>query len=232
MAAGFSEFNAFTPAAFVPRLLTAEDFALMPDELPSGPVRYELDNGRLLTDRLLTVGDLEGLPTELPTGPVDYELENGRLVPTSPPGNVHGAVQLNIGTELKNYADRTGVGRARTETGVLLWRNPDRLTVPDVLFVAAKSLPIRETREGYLETIPELVVEVRSKNDASSMIASKVADYLKAGVELVWVVEPQLRTVTVYRPGRPAETFRGDDVLVCEDLLPGFRLELARVFSV
>jgi Uma2 family endonuclease len=232
MAAGFSEFDAWTPAAFVPRLLTVEDFALMPPELPSGPVHYGLEDGRIVTDRLLTVEDMEALPEELPTGPVKFELDNGKLVPMSPPVNEHGAVQSNIAAELKFNAERMGLGRARTETSVVLWRDPDRMVIPDVFFVAAKSLPIEETREGYFRTIPELIVEVKSKNDSASMISSKVADYLRAGAIVVWVADPAKKTVTAYRAGHDPEVFSDDDVLICEDVLPGFRLPLANVFAM
>jgi Uma2 family endonuclease len=221
MAAGFSEFDAWTPAAFVPRLLTVEDFALFPDDLPSGPVRYELDNGRIVTDRLLTIEDMQGLPEELPTGPVKFELENGKLAPMTPPADEHGAVQSNIAAELKFNAERAGMGRTRTETSVVLWRNPDRMVIPDVLFVANRSLPIQQTREGYLATIPELVIEVRSKNDTASMVAAKVADYLEAGVQIVWIADPA-----------EPEVFRGDEALTCDDLLPGFRLSLANAFAM
>jgi Uma2 family endonuclease len=232
MAAGFSEFDAWTSAAVVPRLLTAEDFALMPDQLPSGPVQYVLHDGRLVTDRLLTIEDMEGLPEELPTGPVKFELDNGELVPMSPPADEHGAVQSNIAAELKFNAERAGMGRSRTETSVVLWRDPDRMVIPDVLFVTNDSLPIRHTRERYFATIPEITVEVTSKNDSTSMVANKVADYLKAGVKVVWIADPATKTVTVHRAGRDPEVFGGDDVLVCEDVLPGFRLPLVNVFAM
>ena len=125
--------------------------------------------------RHLTAADLSAFPAELSGGPVDYELDNGRLVFLMvPPGNVHGAVQLNIGTQLKIQGDLKGHGKARTETGVILWRNPDRVVTPDVLFIANKSLPIRTSPEGYLETIPELVVEVRSKNDSPNYTRSNL----------------------------------------------------------
>jgi Uma2 family endonuclease len=64
------------------------------------------------------------------------------------------------------------------------------------------------------------------------MVAAKVADYLNAGVQTIWIADPASKTVTVHRAGREAEVFRGDDVLTCEDILPGFRLELARVFEM
>ena len=73
--------------------------------------------------RLFTAADLEALPTDLPSGPIDYELDNGRLVfIIVPPGDLHGAVQSNIVTELKVQGERKGHGKARTEVGILLWR--------------------------------------------------------------------------------------------------------------
>lgn len=232
MAAGLSDFDAWVPAAVVPRLLTVEDFAYLPNELPSGPVKYELDNGRVVTDRLLTQEDLEGLPTELPTGPVEYELDNGRLVTMTPPGYSHGNSQLKIGSRLLVYAEETGAGEAAVETGVLLWQNPDRVVGPDAMFISAAKLPPKVSKAGYLETIPDLAVEVRSKSNSAPLVAAKVADYLKAGVQVVWVADPAERTIAVHRIGRDPEVFRGDDILTCDDVLPGFRLPLANVFAI
>jgi Uma2 family endonuclease len=229
MAAGFSDFEAWIPAAFVPRLLTVEDFAYLPDELPSGPVKYELDNGRVVTDRLLTAEDIEGLPTELPTGPVEYELDNGRLVTMTPPGYPHGNSQLKIGSRLLVYAEDTGAGEAAVETGVMLWRNPDRVVGPDAMFISAAKLPAKMTESGYLETIPDLVVEVRSKSNSAALVAAKVADYLKAGVQVVWVADPTERTITVHKVAVDAQVLGVGSVLTCEELLPGFKVEVARV---
>ena len=75
-------------------------------------------------------------------------------------------------------------------TWASFWRNPDRLVGADAVFIANSSLPIRESSEGYLETIPDLVVEVRSKNDTLPAVQRKVDDYLTAGVKVVWVVDP------------------------------------------
>jgi Uma2 family endonuclease len=182
--------------------------------------------------RLFTAADLEALPTELPSGPIDYELDNGRLVFIMvPPGNIHGAAQSNIAAELKYQGDKKGHGKTRTEVGVVLWRNPDRVLTPDVLFIAKKSLPIKESPEGYLETIPELVVEIRSKNDSLPYVRRKVAHYLKAGVEIVWLVDPAAATVTIH-------TSQGDPVVQGEkyvielpSLIPGFSMPVVDVFQ-
>src|SRR5438552_148870 len=114
--------------------------------------------------RLLTAADLAVLPTELPSGPVDYELDNGKLIIMAPSADDHGWVQLNIGSQLKVQGEFRGHGEAHGEIGVILWRNPDRIVGPDAVFIARRSLPVRRSPEGYLETMPDLVVEIRSKN--------------------------------------------------------------------
>lgn len=181
--------------------------------------------------RLFTAADLEQLPTDLPSGPIDYELDNGRLVFIMvPPGNLHGAVQVKISSQLFIHGELQGRGKARTEVGVVLWRSPDRVVTPDVLFVVDKSLPIRTSPEGYLETIPELVVEIRSKNDSLKYIERKVRDYLKAGVQVVWVPDPEARTVTVHSAGDGSTVYGQNDTLQLPDLIPEFVMQVADIF--
>ncbi len=179
------------------------------------------------SERTWTVEDVAALPRELPSGPVRYELDNGRLITMPPSGDEHGVVESNFTTELKIQGERRGFGQVRCgEIGILLWREPDRLVGADAAFVASRSLPARRTREGYLATIPELVVEVVSKNDSPGEVARKVEDYLSAGVQVVWVADPRGRTVTEYRAGREPRAYGEEDVLTVDDLIPGFRLRV------
>ncbi len=181
--------------------------------------------------RLLTAADLVAFPSDLPSGPIDFELDNGRLVPIMvPPGNLHGAAQLRIGTQLMVQGELKGFGKARTEVGVILWKNPDRVVTPDVLFIANKSLPIHTSPEGYLETIPDLVIEIRSKNDSLKFVEQKVRDYLKAGVEVVWVADWTTRTVNVHTKANEVAALTATDVLTLPGLIPDFSLSVADVF--
>jgi Uma2 family endonuclease len=183
------------------------------------------------TPRLLTIADVAALPSELPSGPVCYELNNGVLVIMPPPGNIHGAVESNMATELKTQGERRGFGKARSgDVGIILWRNPDRLVGADAAFISNASLPIRCSPEGYLETIPELTFEARSKNDTMPEVLAKVADYHKAGVRVVWVADPGPKTVTEYRPGQPPKVYGINDTLTVDDLIPGFRMPVQQVF--
>lgn len=111
--------------------------------------------------RLLTAADLAALPNELPSGAVKYELDNGNLVMMSPAGEPRADIQAAMATELRIQGERRGHGKAYGEVGVILWKNPFRVVEPDAAFVRKISLPVKTSPERYLETIPELVVEVR-----------------------------------------------------------------------
>jgi Uma2 family endonuclease len=184
--------------------------------------------------RLFTIADLAALPSELPSGPVLYELHHGRLITMAPPGDFHCAVETKFVVALFNQGEVRGLGKARGgEIAVVLRRNPDHVVGADAVFIANRSLPIRRTSEGYLETIPDLIIEVRSKNDTLPAIQRKepvpprlkrMDDYLRAGVRVVWVADPGARTVTEYRPDTEPRVFQEDDTLTVEDIIPGFQL--------
>jgi Uma2 family endonuclease len=186
-----------------------------------------------LIPRLLTAADLAVLPSQLPSGPVLWELDNGRLVVMPPPGDIHGAMESNLVTQLKVQGEHRGLGKARSgDVGIVLWHHPDRVVGADAAFIASRSLPIRLSPEGYLETIPDLVVEVRSKNDTQPEVDHKVNDYLSAGVHVVWVADPAVQTVTAYRPGLTPQVLGPQDTLRVDDVIPGFKMPVRDVFVV
>lgn len=182
------------------------------------------------TKRLWTIADVAVLPDDLPTGPVKYHLEEGELTIMAPPGGFHSTSQSHLLVELVLQGERLGHGKARTEIGLILSRNPDTLFGPDCVFVTNASLPFRYSTEGYLETIPELIVEVRSKNDTLAELERKATIYLTAGSIVVWVVDPVSQSVREYRKGQPLKVFASADTLVVPDVIPGFSLLVSTIF--
>lgn len=180
--------------------------------------------------KLLSAADLAMMPTDLPSGTVRYELNDGVLVILPPPGDIHGVNQGNAYFYLRSEAQNRGLGEARAEVSIVLRRNPDRVVGADTAFILTASLPVRRTPEGYLETIPELVVEIRSKNDTNAEIVAKADEYFAAGVRVVWVIDPAARTLAAHRPDTSVQVFRNDDPVTC-DLLPGFAVPAARFFD-
>lgn len=182
--------------------------------------------------RKLTVADLAALPDDLPSGPVKYELDRGRLVALmAPPGGDHGKMQLRVGTILFNYAEKFGLGEAFAEVGVVLRRKPDTVLASDAAFVAKRSLPVQYSPEGYFETIPELVVEIRRKNDTRAELRAKAAEYLDAGVRIVWLIDPSSKIVTVCTANKNAQDMRVGDTLMAKGVIPGFQVPVAELFG-
>jgi Uma2 family endonuclease len=104
------------------------------------------------------------------------------------------------------------------------------LRLPDVSFVAQGRLEGGRPPRGYFEIRPDLAVEVVSPNDRFSDVEEKVQDYLKAGVRLVWVIDPDNRVVFVRRPGGGVSIVDRTGTLSGEDVVPGFTLAVTDLF--
>jgi len=102
---------------------------------------------------------------------------------------------------------------------------------PDVYFVSADRLPLDDDSDGYLEVIPELVVEIVSPSDRLEAVNDKTLMWLSLGVLMVVEVYPAARALMVHRPNTPAVTLTGEDVLDGGDVLPGFSLPLGEIFD-
>jgi Uma2 family endonuclease len=176
---------------------------------------------------VLTAADVALFPRTLATTDVDYELHDGRLVVVAPPGAGHAHRQVRFGAYLFTHGEQRGHGRAYAEVGVLLRRNPDHLLGTDAAFLTTAQLPPRLSPEGYLLTVPALVVEIRSKNHTQPEIDAKVRDYLAVGAVLVWVADPDARTVTAHRPNQDPVVFAAADTLTADPVIPGFAVPVA-----
>lgn len=86
-------------------------------------------------------------------------------------------------------------------------------------------------RGSYQWIAPDLAVEVLSPSDRPRAMLEKLNEYVDVGSRLVWVVDPNRKVVTVYRPGVEPERLESGDVLRGDDVLPGFELSLAKLFG-
>jgi Uma2 family endonuclease len=108
--------------------------------------------------------------------------------------------------------------------------DPHRVRRPDASFIRRGRLPGETLPRGYLSIAPDIAVEVISPNDLYSEVQRRIDDYLQAGVTLLWVVDPDTRTVHVYRSDGSVARLRETDELDGEQALPGFRCPIASLF--
>jgi Uma2 family endonuclease len=109
--------------------------------------------------------------------------------------------------------------------------DPNKVRIPDVSFTRRDRVPPGGPAEGHGRVAPDLVIEVTSPNDSYTMVLAKVNDYLSAGVPLIWVLEPETKTVHVYRVNHTTSLLFPGETLDGEDVLPGFRCEVAALFA-
>jgi Uma2 family endonuclease len=76
-----------------------------------------------------------------------------------------------------------------------------------------------------------LVVEILSPSDTQKNVADKARVYLNAGVKHVWVVDPDLASVRIYRPNGEKNLIDASGILTAEPDMPGLKIDLNRVFD-
>lgn len=178
------------------------------------------DKGLVTGEALFAMGDV---------GPC--ELVKGRIVPMSPTGGEHARIAFHLGAELVAFARRQRTGWVvGGEVGIYTRRNPDTIRGADVAFLSRERAPEGPPR-GFLENAPELVVEVVSPSERWQALRQKVEEYFGIGVEQVWIVEPDNRTVLVYTSPTEMRKFTEGERLVGEGKLKGFVLDVADLFA-
>lgn len=180
------------------------DFAQEPLSLPA------------MTLEEFLASDLEG-----------YEYIKGELIEMSPTSGEHGDISTNIDWHLQAHVRENQLGRVYLpDTG---FQVGERVLIPDIAFISNARLP--EERRKAFEIPPDLAVEVVSPSDVQFRIVQKVLDYLDAGTQLVWVVEPVVQTVTIYRSETDITLLTREDTLIGEEVVPGFSCEVWRLFE-
>ena len=110
--------------------------------------------------------------------------------------------------------------------------HPGRVRKPDAAVIAFDRMTREQYEEdGFIEIVPDLVVEVVSPNDLAREVNQKRGEWLAAGVSEVWEVYPDTSTVDIYRAGGSTTLHDGDE-LASPTLLPGFTVPVADLFRV
>jgi Uma2 family endonuclease len=158
------------------------------------------------------------------------ELVRGEVMVMPPPKGKHGIVCSEIAWVLKNFVKPNKLGWVTTnDTGVVLEKGPDTVRGPDVAFWSIARQP--QQPEGYFLIPPDLAVEVLSPDDRRNDVRTKIKEYVFYSVRLIWLVDPDTRTVTVYRGSMRGTEFDESDTLDGGDVLAGFSCKVSDLFT-
>jgi Uma2 family endonuclease len=155
----------------------------------------------------------------------------GKLVIMAPTGGETGNRNGRVTQQLFNWADSNDLGVAfDSSTGFKLPNGADRS--PDAAWISLarwQSLT-PEQREHFVPLCPDFVVELMSPSDSLDKAQAKMAEYLANGSRLGWLINRKKQTVEIYRPALPVETLKNPSSLSAEPVLPGFCLQLSRIW--
>ena len=180
------------------------------------------------TRNLITAEELFAMGDRYP----NVELIDGELREGTPAGWEHGERTLGVGSLVWSFVRERGLGRVAVgDPGIVLRRGPDLVRAPDVAFIGTERLPSDRPITGYSEVIPDFVVEVVSPGDRAGEIEQKVAQWLEAGVRLVWVVYPATRHVVAYCELAHPRVYTDAETIDGEPVLPGFARPVAEIFA-
>ena len=172
--------------------------------------------------KLLTADDLLRLDSQGVRG----ELIRGVFHEIMSSGLEHGEIAAKLTILLGTFIMPRRLGRlATSDVGVWLERDPD------IAYFSAARLPTDVRITGYAEVPPDLVVEIVSPSDTRREVRDKAPMWLRYGVALVWVVQPDTRTVEVYESGRAVVTHTEQDTLDGAAVLPGFTCPISDLFD-
>lgn len=169
---------------------------------------------------------------EMPDCGFRYELVRGELRKMTPAGFRHGQLVVNLTVPLGAFVKQHRLGVVLgAETGFKLANNPDTVLAPDIAFIKHERIVLVGETEKFWSGAPDLAVEVLAPSDTVYEVEEKVAAWLGSGSQVVWAVNPKLRSLHIHRPGTSIQTLTEIDVLDGQDVIPGFQLLVAELFS-
>ena len=165
----------------------------------------------------------------------DLRLERtsqGDLVIMPPTGGETGRMNFKLTGLFGHWvhADGSGVG-FDSSTGFTLPNGATRS--PDLAWVKRERWEALtpEQRQQFPPLCPDFVLELRSPSDALEHVQAKMQEYLDNGAQLGWLIDPIEKKVYIYRPQAPVECLDNPQTISGEPVLPGFVLELGRVWN-
>lgn len=165
----------------------------------------------------------------------DMRLERsaqGELIVMSPTGGETGNWNAQINGEIYLWNRQTGQGKSfDSSTGFSLPNGGDRS--PDAAWIPLEKWQFLtpEERRGFLPLCPEFAIELLSPTDSWTQGQLKLEEYMQSGCRLGWLIHPKTKRVAIYRQGQPVEVLESPTTLSGEDVLPGFVLNIAEIWS-
>lgn len=155
----------------------------------------------------------------------------GELLIMPPTGSGTGNRNSKLNQQLANWTDFDGTGLSfDSSTGFTLLNGAQ--PSPDAAWVKLErwNALTEEQQEKFAPISPDFVVELRSPSDSFRVLQDKMQEYIDNDVKLGWLIDRKNKKVYIYRPGVPVECLENPATVSGEPVLPGFVLDLSKIW--
>lgn len=157
----------------------------------------------------------------------------GEVIAMSPTHSWTGKQNLGLTAQLWNWNERTEIGVV-FDSSIGFTLPNEAIRSPDAAWIQWdrwNDLTEAQQRYQFSPIAPDFVVELRSNSDDLETLQAKMQEYRDNGVQLGWLIDSQPKQVEIYRLGQPTEILRSPTVLSGEIILPGFELNLNKIWD-
>jgi Uma2 family endonuclease len=164
----------------------------------------------------------------------DWRIErtaHGELVILPPTGAETDERNFNLIVQLGNWVQRDGTGIGFGSSAGFTLPN-GAVKSPDAAWIDRarwEAIPV-EQRKKFAPICPDFMIELRSETDGLKTLQEKMQEYIDNGMSLGWLIDRSQRKVYVYRPSSPVEALDNPSTVSGDPLLPGFVLDLSRIW--
>ena len=159
------------------------------------------------------------------------ELIDGEVVQKMAPSWSHSRLSIRLARVLDEYLEKSHEGEAHIELRHI-WPAEERVYLPDINVTLRGRIPVELRRTRPIPIQPDFAIEVLSPDDQPGRLFERAAFYMRAGTSLLWFVDPDFETITVYRPEQSPTVHAAPAMLDARPVLSDFRLDLAALFAV
>lgn len=177
-------------------------------------------------ERLYTAQDLADLPDD---GRI-YELHSGVLIEVAGSKLRQTGIAAEIIFLLKLFIKQHNLGGLVTSSDGTFVLSAYNTRIPDAVYITAENL-LQQAPDSFIMGAPDLAVEVMSPSNTAEEMQRRAGEYINVGSRIVWIVDPDTRTVDVYRPDGTRTVAHEDATLDGYDVLPGLSLPVSQIFA-